>query len=118
MEDNKPVEEGVVVLNGGGDLSPPGRGDRRGIEEGGEFVEGVTHMARIGGGWGAETWKVVLGRGIGHHRKGFWKVFMSKSLYVLLWSGRGGVMVEETAIKEANTKYLIKERNQCRRIKE
>ena len=47
MEDDKAVVEGVVGLDAGGDLGPACGGDGGGVEEDGEFVEGVADVAGV-----------------------------------------------------------------------
>lgn len=61
MEDDEAVVEGVVTLDAGGDLGPAGGGDGGGVEEDGEFVEGVADVAGVLGDWGSEGWAVLGG---------------------------------------------------------
>jgi hypothetical protein len=51
VEDDEAVVEGVVGLDAGGDLGPAGGGDGGGVEEDGEFVEGVADVAGVLGDW-------------------------------------------------------------------
>lgn len=51
MEDDEAVVERVVALDAGGDLGPAGGGDGGGVEEDGEFVEGVADVPGVLGDW-------------------------------------------------------------------
>lgn len=54
VEDDEAIEEVVVFLDARGHGGPVGGGNGGGVEEGGEFEDGVADVAVVGGWWRAE----------------------------------------------------------------
>ena len=73
MKNDEAVKEGVVGLEGCGDLGPARRGDGGAVEQGGEFKERVANVSGVGGGWCAEGGEEGFGMGGSEDWEGVWR---------------------------------------------
>ena len=55
VQDDEAVEEGVVVVDGAGDARPALCRYRAGVQQSGEFEDGVADASGVDAGWGAQA---------------------------------------------------------------